>query len=207
MPECDFAVKRFAARRGRTLTDRNVHLRGCTETLAVPVRQRRAPYHPGTAPQDPRTSRVKGLKARRLLRISNFGSLIKSSAGDLSLTNAVMFQNNGNLSTNASQAATPLGLMQSPRGSQGSSFLATLGCGSESLWDWHLVEPRKMWVMVRSSRRRPKAAPRSHGFSAPPPGLALDHANATDAMPAHPARRGRSSRDASGASRGAGCTG
>src|SRR6266446_3581112 len=67
------------------------------------------------------------------------------------------------LRTLSQQPLTLFLLSMFSRKDQGSSFLATLGFGSESRWASQIAA-WKMWVMLRSSRRSPKArAPRFNG--------------------------------------------
>ena len=73
----------------------------------------------------------------------------------------IVINPNGVASRLAIKAATPLGLFSVESFSQGSSFLATLGWRSESLWDSHLVT-QMMWTMERSTSRIPKAGAMLH---------------------------------------------
>jgi len=55
-----------------------------------------------------------------------------------------IFNPNGVVSPLRQRATTPLGLADTTRFSQGSSRLATLGLGAESLWDSALLTPQGM---------------------------------------------------------------
>jgi len=65
---------------------------------------------------------------------------------------------------NAQPGRNPVGVdAMFPAISQGSSFLATLGFGAESLWDSQSMGARKLRVMARAGRRSPRlSAPAAH---------------------------------------------
>ena len=65
-----------------------------------------------------------------------------------------IFNPNGVVSPLHQRATTPLGFGHTPRFSQGSSRLATLGFGAESLWDSALEFPKGIGARVGFDRRR-----------------------------------------------------
>ena len=80
------------------------------------------------------------MERRRARRLCNPKGIVSSSPATESarlpwVSVRAIFNPNGVVSPVRRRAATPLGLAGTTRFSQGSSCLATLGFGAESLWD------------------------------------------------------------------------
>ena len=70
---------------------------------------------------------------------------VGAAATTLGAQREIIFNPNG-VASSGPRAATVSGLMMSGRVTQGSSFLATLGWKTQSLWDW-LKSDLNLWVI------------------------------------------------------------